>query len=212
MDAGSWIAASTRRSPEHLGQTKIWIPNARCSNSAQEYRRRPARHLPPPCGTRSRARTPRSACCLWSAAAATFSTASATAAAAASCFAGPPPRAGSRRLRLPLPRDAAPPASADPTPAPRVTSPEVGNPSCGPGPPGTHAATLPPPRTLVQRVAAVCPGTWLFHERALPVNGSVVFRTASSKASGACARAAASSDFADFHTHSVRLGFEPGAR
>jgi hypothetical protein len=45
MDAGSWIAASTRRIPEHLGQTKTSIPSARCSNSAQEYRRRPDRSL-----------------------------------------------------------------------------------------------------------------------------------------------------------------------
>jgi hypothetical protein len=36
MDAGSWIAASTRRMPEHFGQTSISIPNARSSNSAQD--------------------------------------------------------------------------------------------------------------------------------------------------------------------------------
>ena len=93
MDAGSWIAASTRRIPEHLGQTNTSIPSARCSNSAQQYRRRPPPRLPPPCGTRSRARTRRSACCLWNAAAATFSTAfwTATAVAVDSCPATPSP-------------------------------------------------------------------------------------------------------------------------
>jgi|LakMenEpi03Aug12_release.lakeMendotaPanAssembly.Ray.scaffolds.fasta_scaffold87684_3 hypothetical protein len=46
MDAASWIAASTRRVPEHSGQTNTAIPSPRCNNSAQEHRRRPPRRLP----------------------------------------------------------------------------------------------------------------------------------------------------------------------
>lgn len=87
---GSWIAASTRRTPEHFGHTSTSIPNARCSNSAHEYRRRPPRRLPPPCGTRSRARTRRSDCCLSNAATATFSIPSGTPPSADSAPSTPP--------------------------------------------------------------------------------------------------------------------------
>lgn len=126
IDAGSWIAASTRRTPEHFGQTKTSIRNARCGNSAHEYRRRPPRRLPPPCGPAAapapaappvasatrRRRRPRPPC--------------------------PPqprltraprlhhrPRADSRRPRLPPPAASAPPSAAGQTPAPtpRDTSP-----------------------------------------------------------------------------------------
>jgi hypothetical protein len=64
-----------------MGQTTTSKPNARCSNSAHEWRRRPPRRPPPTCGTRGRARSRRSTCCRRDPAASNRSAASATAAA-----------------------------------------------------------------------------------------------------------------------------------
>ena len=46
IDAGSWIAASSRRVPPHRGHTNTSIRYTRRINSAHEYRRRPLRRFP----------------------------------------------------------------------------------------------------------------------------------------------------------------------